>query len=110
MTGPSVRFGVVHDGLNREHALAFAIDFQGHLSVMDLEDRDVIGRFLDHDSPSSRILFPRGIMRPVLIAEDRFDAVQIQGPARTVNQRLEYLVHLSSGLEQQVAAIFRLED
>jgi hypothetical protein len=77
---------------------------------MDLEDRDVIGRFLDHDSPSGGILFPRVIMRPVLIAEDRLDTVQIQGSARTVNQRLEYLVHLSSGLEQQVAAILHLED
>ena len=71
---------------------------------MDLEDRDVIGRCLDHDSPSCWILLPPVRVRALLVAEDRFDTVQVKWRPRAVNQRLEYLIHFPARPEQQVAA------
>ena len=76
---------------------------------MDLEDRHVIRRFLDHDSPSGWILLSLVIVRATLVAEDRLDTIQIQWSARPVDQRLEDLVHLPARVEQQVAAVFDLE-
>src|ERR1700692_1863336 len=49
---PPLLFGVVYDDFDAEHAFAFGIDLQRHFSVTYFEDRHVIRRFFDHDSPS----------------------------------------------------------
>src|SRR5688500_5708217 len=46
----------------------------------------------------------------LFVAEDRLDAVQIQWPAGPVNQRMEYLVHLSARSERQIPAVLHLVD
>jgi hypothetical protein len=48
---PPVFPGVMHNDFDAENVFAFAIDLQRHLSVVDLEDRHIMGRCLDHDSP-----------------------------------------------------------
>jgi hypothetical protein len=68
---PPVLFGVVHDDFDAKYAFAFGIDLQHHFAVIDLEDRHVIRRFLDHDSPSGWILLALVIVRAILVAEDR---------------------------------------
>src|SRR6516225_4158646 len=40
--------GVVHDGLETKHAFAFGIGLQSQFAEMQLEDRQVIRRCLDH--------------------------------------------------------------
>jgi len=35
------------NGLDAKHTLAFAIDLEGQLAAVQLEDRQIIGRFLD---------------------------------------------------------------
>src|SRR6202030_3817268 len=77
---------------------------------MDFEDRHVIGRCLDHDSPASGILLPLVIAGALPVTEDRPDAVQVKWRSGAVNQRLEYLLHLPAGGEQQVAAVLHLVD
>jgi hypothetical protein len=45
----------------------------------------------------------------MLVTENRLDAIQIQRSACPVNEGLKDLVHLSTGLKQQVATVFDLE-
>ena len=42
---------VVNDRLNAKHALAFGIDLQSQLAAVQLEDRQIIRRFLDRYFP-----------------------------------------------------------
>jgi hypothetical protein len=64
---PPLLIGVVHDDFDPKYPFAFGIDLQRHSSIMDLEDRHVIRRFLDHDSPSSWILLALVIVRAILV-------------------------------------------
>jgi len=48
------------------------------------------------------------ISRPTLISENRFNLLQIQPRAASINQRLKHLIHLVADLEDQVAAVFHL--
>ena len=107
---PAVFPGVVHNDLDAEHAFAFGIDLQRHLAAVHFEDRHIIRRCLDHDSPSRGCLFPLVIVRALLVAEDRLDAIQIERPARAVNQCPEDLLHLPVGGEQQIGAVLHLID
>jgi hypothetical protein len=45
--------GVVDDGLNAKYPLAFGINLQSQLAAVQLEDRQIIRRFLDRYFPSS---------------------------------------------------------
>jgi hypothetical protein len=44
------------NGLDAKHAFAFAVDLQGQLSAVQLEDRQIICRSLDRDFPFGRLL------------------------------------------------------
>ena len=44
-------FRIVHDYFDAKHALAFGINLQRHLAAVQLEDRQIIRRFLDRDLP-----------------------------------------------------------
>ena len=48
-------------------------------------------------------------MRALFVAKDRLDAVQIPSSPSPINRRLEDLVPLSAGVEQQVPAVLHLE-
>src|SRR6266498_904319 len=100
--------GVRDDHLDAEHAFAFAIDLQNQLAIVNLEDRQVIGRSLDHDSPAGSILYTSSAMGPVTIAEDGFDPIQIERNSAPVDERLEDLLHLPAGFKPQVAAVLDL--
>jgi hypothetical protein len=43
---------VMHERFQAEHAFAFGINLQGQAATGDLEHRQIIPRFLDHDSPA----------------------------------------------------------
>jgi hypothetical protein len=43
--------GIVDDNLDAKHALAFGIDLQSQLAAVQLEDRQIIRRFLDRYFP-----------------------------------------------------------
>lgn len=64
---------IMDDGLDAKHALAFAVDLGGQLSEVQLEDRQIPERFLDHGfSPSFGVLFLRGT---IPIAKDRLKMI-----------------------------------
>ena len=75
---------------------------------MQLEDRQIIRRFLDRDFPFGGLLFPLAISRAALVAQDRFDCFQVQQHAAAVDQRLKDLVHMPADFENQVATVLHL--
>ena len=91
--------GILNDHLDAEHAFAFAIDLQDQLAVMDLEYSQVIGKCLDHDSPTAGVLFAAAAMGPITITEYGLDAVQVQDSAIPIDERLEHLLQLAAGLK-----------
>jgi hypothetical protein len=49
-------FGVMDQRFQTQHMFAFGIDLQAQASAQDLEDRQIIPRFLDHDFPNRAAL------------------------------------------------------
>jgi len=74
-------FRVVDQRFQAQHAFAFGIDLQGQASAQDLEDRQIIRRFLDHDFPTpgrAVLTVKRG---PSFVSQDGLDALNPQsGP------------------------------
>src|SRR5215468_8414237 len=66
-----------------------------------LEDGQIIRRSLDRDLPFGRRLCSPAIFRPVLIAQDRLDGLQVQWGAAAVAQGLKHLVHVPTDVEDQ---------
>src|SRR5215472_16218530 len=93
-----------------QHALAFGINLQGQASAEDLEDRQIIRRFLDHDlpTPSRAVLTVKG--GPSLVSQDGLEALDPQRRPTAVDHRLKHLLHSSAALKEQVAAVFALID
>src|SRR5205823_12843942 len=86
---------VMHQRLQTKHAFAFGIDLQGYAPADDLEHRQIIRRFLDHDSPApGRAVFAvKG--GPPFAPQESLDALDPQGCTTAVDHRLEYLLHPS---------------
>src|SRR5690242_13376604 len=91
-----------------KHAFAFAIDLQGQLATVQLEDRQIIGRSLDRDFPFGRALGPPATFRAMPGSEDRLDGFEVQWRATAVNEGLKHLVHVPADLEDQVSTVFDL--
>src|SRR5215472_14270206 len=93
-----------------QHALAFGINLQGQASAEDLEDRQIIRRFLDHDlpTPGRAVLTVKG--GPSLVSQDGLDALNPQRGPTAVDHRLKHLLHSSAALKEQVAAVLALID
>ena len=66
------------DDLDTKHALAFGINLQSQLAAVQLEDRQIIRRFLDRYFPFGRLLFPLSVLRAALVAQDGPDRLQVQ--------------------------------
>src|SRR4249919_887886 len=75
---------------------------------MQLEDRQIIRRSLDRDFPFGRPHVSRAILRPALVPQDRFYALQVQRSTAAINQGLEDLVHAPANHEDQVSAVLHL--
>src|SRR5215831_6652211 len=86
-------------------AFAFGIDLQSQLAAVQLEDRQIIHRFLDRDFPFGRT---PAIFRAMLVTEDGLDGFQVERRAAAVDQGLKHLVHVRADLEDQVATVFDL--
>ncbi len=100
----------MHQRLQAEHAFAFGINLQGHAPAGDLEHRQIIRRFLDHDSPTPGRAVLAVKSGPSFALQESLDALDPQRCTTAVDHRLEHLLHPSSALKQQVAAIFGLVD
>src|SRR5947209_10001181 len=107
---PPMQFGrVVGNGLNAKYAFAFGIDLQSQVAAVQLEDGQIIRRFLDRDFPLARMRFAFVIFRPMPVSEDGLDGLEIKRHTAAVNQRLKHLLHLPTQVEHQVAAVLELE-
>src|SRR5215469_14913604 len=93
-----------------QHALAFGINLQGQASAEDLEDRQIIRRFLDHDlpTPGRAVLTVKG--GPSFVSQDGLEALNPQRGPTAVDHRLKHLLHSSAALKEQVAAVLALID
>jgi hypothetical protein len=60
-------------GLDAKDTFAFAIDLEGQLAAVQLEDRQIIGRFLDGDFALGRSPGSGVISRAAPGSQDRFD-------------------------------------
>src|SRR6516162_5988504 len=99
---------VVHHDLNAKHAFAFGIDLQSQFAAVQLKDRQIIRRFLDRYLPLGWVLFAPVKFRALLVAKDGFNSLEVQQHATAVNQGLKNLIHLPTGGENKVAAVFDL--
>ena len=102
-------FGVMSDRLEAQDAFAFGVGLQGQVSEVDLEDREVPPRFLDHDC-LSRGEVVAGAVRAAFAAEQRAHHRDVEPGSGAVDQRVEQAVHHRSGGEHQVAAVLDLVD
>jgi hypothetical protein len=93
--------------LDAKDTFAFAIDLEGQLAAVQLEDRQIIGRSLDSDFPLGRSL-ASAMPRAASVSQDRLDSLQVQWCAAAIDQGLKYLVEMPADLEDQVATVFDL--
>src|SRR6516162_72640 len=93
------------NGLDAKDTFAFAIDLQGQLAAVQLEDRQILGRSLHAPFPRGRSL-GSAISRAATVSQDRPDGLQVQGCAAAVDQGLKHLVEMPAHLEHQVATVF----
>ena len=102
-------FRVVDDYLDSQDAFAFAIHLDRQLPIMDLEDRQIIDRSLDHDLDSGTLAVApeKGAM---FGAKEGLDRFEIQGSSGSINNPLKHLIQVLSTREEKVAAIFDLVD
>src|SRR6267142_6712326 len=82
----------------RSTRFAFAIDLEAQLATVQLEDRQIIGRFLDADFPLGRSL-GSAISRTTPVSQDRLDGLQGYWRAAAVDQGLKHLVQMPAHLE-----------
>src|SRR5215472_15654666 len=95
-------------GLNAKHTFAFAIDLEGQLAAVQLEDRQIIGRSLDAHFPFGRSLGSGTISRATSVSQDRLDGLEVQWRAAAVDRGLKDLVEMPAHVEDQVATVFDL--
>ena len=101
--------GVVHDRLEPQHVLAFGIALQRQQPEMDLEQRQVIRRSLDHDCQLRRRLGP--VPRGRFFIPNRVRSVGTSSRDRVRSATVSNTpVHLRAGGEDQVAAVLGLVD
>jgi len=100
--------GVVSNRLNSKNAFAFAIDLEGQLSKMDLKDRQIIDRSLDHDLESGRMLLAMVAKGTTRIAKDGLDGLYIQRGSRSINDAVKNLIQSSPTRKEKVTAILAL--
>ena len=77
-------------------------------AAVQLEDRQIIRRFLDRYFPCGGLLLPLAIFRPAFVVQNRSDGFPVQQLAAAVNQRLKDLIHVPTDLENQVTAVLHL--
>jgi hypothetical protein len=71
-----------------EDAFAFGVDLEGQPAAVQLEDGQIIARSVDRDLPFGRALGAPAIFRAVLVTQDGFDGLQVQGRPAAVDQGL----------------------
>ncbi len=98
----------MHDRLEPQHALAFGIALQRQQPEVDLEQRQVIRRSLDHHCEFQRGLGGTG--RPLLHPEQGPQRRHVQPGPGPVRDGAEDLVHPRAGGEDQVPAVLGLVD
>jgi hypothetical protein len=101
--------GVVHGGLETQHALALGISLQLQPPEANAEPAQPIPWLLDHD-PLPRRAGLAVAVRPALQAEDGADCRDVQPRPSPVQYPVEQGLHLRTGPEQQVAGVFGLVD
>src|SRR5262249_11371144 len=94
--------------LDAKYTFAFAIDLEGQLAAVQLEDCQIIGSSLDRDFPFRRSLGASAINRAVLISKNCFDGLQIETHAAAVDERLKDLSYVSTDRKDQVSTVFDL--
>lgn len=99
---------IMDDGFDAKDALAFAVDLGGELSEVQLKDRQIPDRFLDHVlQPSFGILL---LGRAMPIPEDRPDGFNAQRGADPINDSIENVIQITAPMEKEILAVLRLID
>ena len=100
---------IVNNDLNAQDAFAFGIHLGGDLPEMELENRQVIRRSLEHDFAARCFvaLMSEGTSFGSEDSLQRFDIEQVAG---AVNRTLEDLLQLAASQEEQITAVFLLVD
>jgi len=73
------------DDLDAKYAFAFGIDLQSQLAAMQLEDRQIIRRFLERNLSLRGASMPPMKFRTTLVSDNGFDGLQVQGTSAAVN-------------------------
>ena len=97
------------DSFNSEDAFAFGIKLGGNQAKVNLEDRQVIHRSLDHDL-QSRMLFLSGSRGAFLGAKNGSQSLDIESCPGMIDDALKDLIHFGPSFKKQVATVFGLED
>src|SRR5215472_1999946 len=95
------------NGLDAKDAFAFAIDLEGQLAAVRLEDRQIIGRSLDGHFALGRAL-GSATSWPMSGSKDCLDGLQVEWCAAAVDQGLKHLVEVPAHVEDEVATVFGL--
>ena len=97
-------------GLDAEHSLAFRVDLQHQAPEADAQDGEIVLRCLErdlHDRSARLPLVPPGTLPA---SEEGLHGAQVQRAPDPVDQGAEDPVHPPAAREEQVAAVFGLEE
>ncbi|MBU2611791.1 MAG: hypothetical protein KJ606_12730 [Chloroflexi bacterium] len=102
-------FGIVNDDLNAQNAFAFGVHLGGNLSKVELEDRQVILRSLDHDF-AARFFFALAAGWTLFGPEDGLQGFDIEQATGAINGTLKDLLQLTPPQEEEITTVFFLID
>jgi hypothetical protein len=89
----TAEFGsIVHNRFEAEDALAFGVRLQSQLAKVQLENRQIIRRSVDHNLQSSSLVSPVA-MRATFATEDGLPTLHIQTGTTAVHHCLEQQLH-----------------
>ena len=72
------------------------MDLNGQFPTMDLEDRQIIVRSLDHDFASSAFTHTILFKWAMFVTKDRFHGLYVKQRTGSINNAMEYLIHSTS--------------
>src|SRR3990172_6288674 len=101
--------GIVNNDLNAQDAFVFGIHLGGDLSEVELEDRQVIRRSLEHIF-TARFFLVLVMAWTFFGAEDGLQGFDVQQVAGTVNGSLKDLLQFTAASEKEITTVFFLVD
>ena len=102
--------GIVRHGLDAKDALAFRVDLQHQAPEANAQDRQIELRCLERDLHDRSSRLPLVSPRTLPASEEGLHGAQVQRAPDPVDQGAEDPVHPPAAREEQVAAVFGLEE